>query len=705
MAGSMGPLDLFPLIEPKSVAIVGASDKPGSLGGKPLKFLKKFGYPGLVWPVNPSRDTVDGMPCFRSVAELPSIPDLVLIAVSATATIGVLRDCIAAGIRHGIAFAGGFAEAGPEGAGMQEELIALCRASGFALCGPNTVGIINTHMPLTASFAASLTDLDHLVPGDITMISQSGGMAVAAHALAQRAGFGFRNIISVGNEAVLSIADFIRLAAADPKTRIISMYLEGTRHGTDFASALATARAAGKPVVVLKVGRSNASARAAAAHTGSLAGEDSVWRAVLDANNAILVESLNELVDVSLLLSSIETAAFQHADRIAVVSLAGEKPGVLAQLADRFGLKAAALSEQTRRTLMELAPDAEIIGNTVRLTADRTNFVGAAPVVAALAGDAAVGAVFVSDAYDPRHWQETPETSLARLETALPVLNGKPICAVSTAIRQNAEAAPVAGHYLFADPVRACTALARVAGRDFSPRPVAPAVSASDFNWLRAVPGAVDGLVISEHECHAILASAGLPVAAGRLVTTIEAAEAAAETIGYPLVMKGITPAITHRAAAGLVALRLADKAAASAAYERLQARAATLGVTLDGIYVQRMEAGDNEILVSALRDPVFGVVVTCGVGGVLTEAISDVALRPAPFDDAAAAEMLSSLALVQRNGPALPPLAPLAEFVAEFSRLAAAVPWPEFVIEINPVKWRADAVVAVDGLIIVEQC
>jgi acetyltransferase len=226
------------------------------------------------------------------------------------------------------------------------------------------------------------------------------------------------------------------------------------------------------------------------------------------------------------------------------------------------------------------------------------------------------------------------------------------------------------------------------------------------FDWTRHVPAPAAGQVITEDACHRLLAEAGLPVARARLATDADDAVRAARDVGLPVAMKGIAAAVTHRAAAGLLALDLRTEEDVSEAQRRLAARAREIGVALDGVYVQHMAGGRLELLVSALRDPVFGVVVACGAGGNLTEIIDDVTLERAPFDAKRAAAVLGRLRTVQRAHRVDPQasVAPVAAFLSAFSRLAASAPWRRFVLEINPIKWQAEGVVAVDGLLIIEE-
>jgi acyl-CoA synthetase (NDP forming) len=259
--------------------------------------------------------------------------------------------------------------------------------------------------------------------------------------------------------------------------------------------------------------------------------------------------------------------------------------------------------------------------------------------------------------------------------------------------------------HVFHEYERAIAVLGKLAALETAPHGPTPPQAAA-FDWGAAIPSPTAGLVVSEHECHRILRTAGLTVAAGRLAAGEQDAVAAAHEVGLPVAMKGISPAVTHRAAAGLLALDLRTPDEVEGACKRLAGRAAGRVIALDGVYVQAMVRGGVEIIVSAFRDPIFGIMISCGAGGGITEIIDDVALARAPVDEAGAARLLQRLRVVRGAGKLEPQarLADLARFVADFSQLAAAAPWAQFVIELNPVKWRAEGAVAVDGLILVEQ-
>jgi acetyltransferase len=699
-------LDVSGILEPTSVAVIGASERPGNLGGDTVRRLVKFGFPGPVWPVNRSGLPVAGLPAFAAVASLPGVPALAILAVPADALLEAVQECAAAGIRYGVAYAGGLGEGGPEGVERQRALVAACRATGFTLCGPNCVGVINATVPVPATFSTALLEMDAMRPGVISMVSQSGGIGTTVFSLVQQAGFGFRHLISSGNEAVVGFADYLYALARDDGTRIIAGYLEGTTDGDKLVRALDEARLRRKPVVLIKAGVTSASARAALAHTGALVGEDRVFDAVLRELGVIRVDSVEELVDVCLLLLGARDR-LPSGRGVGVVTFGGGNGVLAADQCAQVGLVTPALSaacvEQLRPLLVSVATAANPLDLTPT-TAFRAESLALLPrALDAMAKEPDIHAIlFIVGSLAARGAEISDVIGDFAQESAKPVCVSWP-----SPPRGIPERLAARGIYSFLDPVRGVRSLARVASRsDAASRPPRRAVAGpAAFDWAAHVPGPAGHRVIPEDRCHRILETAGLPVAEGRLVLDEAGALAAAAALGLPVVLKGISASVTHRAAAGLLALDLRSPEEIRAAVRRLQARALEIAVELDGIYVQAMHRGGVELLVSTFRDPIFGVMVSCGSGGALTELIDDVVTERAPVDPAGAARMLDRLrirrhAFDARDGGAVEPAA---AFLARFSALALTAPWPRFVFEINPLKWTREAVVAVDGLLIVD--
>jgi acetate---CoA ligase (ADP-forming) len=702
-----GFTDVSRLLAPRSIAVVGASDQVGNIGGAAVRFLQKFKSPSAVWPVNPGRETVAGLKCYPSVAALPAPADLAILAVPAAAVGAVVRECVAKGIMAGIVWAGGFADGKPEGRALQDALAQLCRETGFALLGPNCIGIIETHAPVIASFASTLLATEKLLAGNISMVSQSGGMATVGQAMAERCGYGFRYMISTGNEAVLTAADFIYALADDPKTKVIAAYIEGARDGAKFRQALEAARATRKPVIVLKAGATAASAGAAAAHTGALVGEGRVWDAILRETAAIQVESMEELLDVAMQLSGNDPAKLPRKPGVAVITFGGGSGVLAAEQCARVGLTVPALSAATREALRELVPPLASTLNPVDFTPQAYSdpkWLAAFPkALDTIAADAAIGTLFFQLAVMARGDQE-----MAGIISEFRGRTDKTVCVAWPLISPAAAAELRGGNvYIFPEHSRPVRTIARLADYAEAVDRIKPTISAGStpFEWTQFIRPAHAGMVISEHECHRILAAAGLPVAAGQMANDAEAAARAAMAVGFPVAMKGISPAVTHRAAAGLVALNIRSVQEVKETDKRLREQAARKGIILDGIYVQHMVSAGRELLVSAFRDETFGPMVSVGAGGTMTELIDDVVLASAPLDEQGAVEALTRLRLLRKvTRDEVAGSAGLLRFVARFSQVAAAAPWRRFVLEVNPIKWSGDQVIAVDGLILIEQ-
>lgn len=699
--------ELSPLLAARSVAVIGASDREGNLGGVAIGFLKKFHFRGPVWPINPGRATVGDLRCFASLRELPSVPDLAILAVPAESIIDVVNDCVAAGVPAAVAWAGGFAEIGEEGRARQRQLEAICRESGLKLCGPNCIGVINTSLGLTASFSSMMTEHDRLTPGVVSMVSQSGGIGVMAHSRAQEFGLGFRVTISCGNEAALGIPDFIRALALDDGTRVIAVYTEGLSNPAAFVDALAEARTREKPVVILKGGATEASGRAALAHTGRLAGVDQMYDAIFREFAAIRVYSTEELLDVCLQLASLRPGQLPKGDRVLLTSFGGGSGVICTDQCVREGLVVPALADDTRQRIAPLVTPLSSTLNPIDLTpAMMTNPKHRAnlPEVMRVLADAPMldNWLFLSAGFGSL----APE--LVAMYDQIRRASAKPLCLTWQSPPAGiTEDLAARGIYTFDEHARAVRALGHIVryARDLR-HAIRKMPPPDTFPWSDFVPNAsIKGVVVSEHVVARILDAARLPVAQGRLAATADEAVRAAQQVGFPVAIKAISPSITHRAAAGLVALNVATPDAVAATDRAFRARAKELGASLEGIWVQHMFAGDRELLVTALRDREFGVMVGCGIGGGMTEVIDDVAFARAPLDSAGATDLLKRLATVRRLPDFLSErqLALSADFVARFSALVATAPWPQFTFEVNPLKLGNDAAAAVDGLLLIE--
>ncbi|QYN17884.1 acetate--CoA ligase family protein [Amycolatopsis sp. DSM 110486] len=700
------------ILAPRSVAVIGASDRQGNRGGTAAALMRKFGFAGDVYPVHPTAETVAGYPAVRSIAELPSDVDVAIIGLGAANVSGVARELHEAGIPGAIAWAGGFSENGPEGERLQAELAEVVRSTGVRLIGPNCLGVVNTAIGFTGTFATWLRGTDELLTSGIAMVSQSGGLAANAHAWSQESGIGFRYMISTGNEVDLGVVDLLETVVEDPGTEIVLAYLEGVRDGARFAKMLRRARELGKPVLVLKVGHSAASAAAIAAHTGALAGETRVWDALLEAEGAVQVHSVEQLL---------ETAGYLHGraglpplrGRRVVIMGHGGGAGVLASdQCALAGLEVPALSPETRAALAPTMPEIASTKNPVDLTPEayvqekwRSQL------------SSTLDAVAKSGEADVLLTQFSVGEIVYPEDIAGPVidLHRKGELAVAVYSRgATAEAVKLytdAGLHVFDDQRVAVETLGLLTGPIRTDDEVSRAILAAAPELVTPVveatlPAVSSGDVVAEHEVHRLLAEAGFDVLRGETAHSAEEAGALAEKLGFPVVLKALSPQITHRAAVGLVRLSVGDRATAEQTYRELAARTEALGADLLGVLVQQSAVGGTELLVSGFRDPVFGPVVSCGAGGVATELIDDVSFALAPLDEAAALALLRRLRTTGKSkGLSLEEAgAQAVAFLVRFSRFVESLPWPGFVLELNPVSVTVGRAVALDGLLVVSE-
>lgn len=706
-ANRSGFADVSALLEPGSIAVVGASSREGNLGGTITRLLTRYGYQGRIWPVGRGGEDVAGLSVLSSIREAPAAIDLAVIAVSAANAVRALTECGQAGVRSAIVLAGGFAEAGPRGRALQDELAGVAHRFGIALLGPNCLGLLNARRGVTASFASFLVHpTGELLDGDISMVSHSGGLTTIAQLLTQDRRRGFRYTVSTGNEAVLTAADFIYAFAHDPGTSVITCYLEGARDGGLLTRAFAAARENGKPVVVLKGGMTPQSAAAATAHTGTLVGEGRVWESVFDDLSVIRVDSMAEMLDVAWFLSANRHASVPSNRGLAAVTFGGGAGVLSADQASRAALSMAHLSQASSPRIAQLVPSIATIANPIDLTPEafrtpesRERF---GPVLDALEDDPSVGSIVLL----------MGPMGAGGSEIASQVVEFVGKTTKATAVSWPAPP-PGADEVLrgcelpvFDEQARAIGVLGKLAayGESLGRWRARSSAKPLDFPWQNAL-GVLEGRTVApEDRCTPLLARAGLRVLRGCAVTSADEAVAAARGLGRAVALKGLSQTVTHRARAGLVVLGATSADEVRAGFDTVRARAGEVGAVLDAVYVQEMaERGGTELIVSGFRDPLFGPFVLCGAGGTLAEELDDVVLLPAPFgaDDG---ERIPARLRTIRGRVARASARGLGEFLARFSQLVASAPYRTFVLELNPVMCFEDRVVAVDALLVVDE-
>jgi acyl-CoA synthetase (NDP forming) len=672
------------LLSPRAVAVIGASPDHHKIRGALLYLLRKNGFTGRIVPVNPSTSDIDGIPCFPSIAAAGGDIDVALIAIPAPAVLQALEECAAAGVRHAVIISSGFAEDDAAPADMQVQIAALAKRTGMRVLGPNAEGFHNEVDHVTATFSPAVDrdadDNPTAVQARIGIIAQSGGMGFSLFNRGRALGLSFSTIVTTGNEADLTAADFLAHMAEDPATSGILLFLESVRDPVGFAAAADVARAAGKFIVAIKIGRSAAGGRAAASHTASMAGWNAGYEAMFRRHGIVVARELDEALAIAAALASNPPA---HGGRLAVVTISGGAGAWSADLLEDAGLALPDLSAVTQAEIRGFIPSYGSARNPIDLTAGGAQGGGMLRAVELLTRDPEIDqiAVVTTLANPARVSIDGPALAALLAERRKPVLFYSYTLPSPLGRQVLAEAGAV-----IMPSMAALAKAARALQEQGAPIAARPAIAerAAAILGGRAGPRA-------EHEAKALLAAAGIAVAPSRLVRDAADLAAAADALGFPLAVKIQSAEIAHKTEAGGVRLGIADLAGLHTAFADITANAARHApdASIDGVLLETMADKGVEMIVGMVRDPDFGPVVMVGLGGVTTELFKDTAYRLAPIDAAEASAMLRSLRgaplLEGFRGAAKADIAALADLIAEVSQLAAAN--PEIAeLELNPV-------------------
>ncbi len=671
-ASPTDPAPLAALFEPRSVAIVGASDDSTRMGGGMVfRFMRDHGFKGTLYPVNPKRQTVGGLRCYPSLESVPEPIDLGILAVPAKAVPGIFQAIPKGHVKVALVLTSGFGELNEEGGVLERDMLAAARAKGVRIVGPNSVGTVNLWDNVVSSFSQFFDRAD-IRPGEAALVSQSGAFGTAILAGAELAGIRFGYFVSSGNETDLEFCDYGRYLLDQEHVKVVCGYLESVKKGAAFVDFAEHANALGKPVIVLKVGVSEAGARAASSHTGALVGSDAVAQAMFDALNVLRAEDGEDLMDLIKVFGRTPVSAGM---RIGILSHSGGAGVMAADAAEAGGAEVAPLTDELHRRLSEMLPAYATISNPLDMT-------GGASLQGQLMADC-LRTMLADDAYDAAVlcvnliWREGH--ILMRQLAAIAATAGKPF-AVSW-IAPNAETAQAlldAPYPVFADPARAARVLTR--RLRFDQRRRAQASFASAAAAARpAEPGRDAGLGLSDVAAQGkVLAAYGIRLPRETIATDEESAEAFRRKVGGPVAVKVASVDIAHRTEIGAVVTGIEDGEALAAAYRRVLANAKRhhAEARIDGVLVQEMVAGGVEVLIGVKRDPVFGPMVAVGPGGTLVELIGDLRLHPAPLSPAQARRLIGESALEAllegyRGGGKLDAEA-LAETLSRVSWLAA---------------------------------
>ncbi len=695
----MGKDSLRRVFEAGSVAVIGASSDPTRIGGRPVAMLKAHGFDGPVYPINPNRDEIQGLPAYAAIGDVPGPVDLAICAVPGAMVEDVLGQCAAKGVGGVVVFAGGFAEVGGEGVEQQARLTAIARETGLRLIGPNCMGFANFGRHLMASFHPAFAL--EMPTGRIGLVSQSGAFGGLSSMMAVERGVGFSHALTTGNEADVDAADCLAFLAEDRATDVILLYLEGVRNGPAMLDALALARANRKPVIVVKLGRTEAGARAAQSHTSALAGTDRVFEAVFRQFGAYRANSIEEFYGIA---AALAVGGLPKGNRVGLVTVSGGVGVLMADDAAARGLDVAPMPAATQRTFKEIVPYAgvnnpldvtgqiinqpELMNTALRLVLDEADYDA---IVGFQGATLAAGDAVIDEKLDM--WRglkrDYPDKFLCVAGLARPDVQarfeaaGLPLCVEPT----HATRAAAAGAH-FAD------AFARPPG--WTGRP-----STGGASTLPSGP-------LTEVQAMQILGAAGLPMTPHRLAVTADEAVAAAEALGLPVAMKIVSPDILHKTEIGGVRLNLASADAVRSAFAEITdaARNRAPRAAIAGCLVAPMLTGGVETILGIHMDPVFGPLVMFGLGGVLVEVLEDVSFRVAPFDDGEAHRMIDEIkgrAVLDgvRGAPAAD-IDALAAALATLSRFAAAQADRLLSVDLNPfvVLPSGEGAVALDAVL-----
>lgn len=684
------------VLEARSVAIVGASADPGKIAGRPLAYMQSRGFAGKLFPVNPARAQVQGLKSYPSLAAIGEPVDLAIVGTPAALVEGVVQEGIAAGVRAFVVFSSGFSETGDAGAALQRRLGELARAHGVTILGPNCLGVANSATGLIASFTTAL-EATPIRQGGFALVSQSGALGAYWMDICLRSGLGFSKWITTGNECDMDAAAAVAYLADDAATRVIGLYLEDVRDTAAFRDALRRAAAAGKPVIAIKAGRSQAGAAAAASHTGALAGDDALYDACLRQHGALRVDSLGQMIDAARLFLY---DSVPRGNRIAVMSVSGGAGVLIADEAEPWGLQLPGLAPATARALAPVLPSFVKAANPLDLTGnvvqDTDSISRALQAVAADPGTDAI-VLFVGLMHSIAT-AFTDAIAHVRRDTQRPIvviwIGAK---AESVAILEQARI-PV---FLDIPPAVAALGAAvrlsalREAALGLPAAPAGPAPA--------GVPGGKP-VPLAEWDSKAVLREIGVAgIPDGVLVTGPALAQLPAP-LSYPVVAKIQASTLQHKSDIGGVILGIANDEQLRAALQRLWRIAHDKQVDAQGILLESMQPHDHELLVGLRRDARFGPTLTLGRGGVDVELDADVASRLLPLEAPhiqAMIESLRSARLLQGfRGRGEADLPALSRQIAALCRAFAQRP-DLAEIEINPLAvrggeaWILDAVVS----------
>lgn len=692
------------LLDARTVAVIGASPDDNKIGGKPIRFLREFGFEGQVFPVNPRYDEIDGRRCYPDLDAIAEPIDVAVIALPYQQALAVVQQCVRKQVRQIVMFSSGYAETGAAGAVRQQELVAALAGGGTRLLGPNTLGVANLATGFIANFGQGFElPRGTLRSGRAGFVSQSGAFGTFIFALSAEQGLGFKVFTVTGNEADITLSEIVEAMLDDADIDLVAGYVEGIRDGRRFLAVAEKARAAGKPLVLIKTGRTPGGSAAAMSHTAAIAGADEVYEAAFRQTGTIRVDDEEAMLDLVAMMRAAKPMAGR---RVGVVTMSGGAGVLIADALERSGLELAALHAETEAALAGIVPEFGSTRNPVDLTGQFLTDPGMleAAMRCLLADDGVDAVVFflgLGRRYGERIAQTLREIAQAASKPVVVAWIAGPTTVLAELRADGVAVLPSATR-----AIRALGALAR-----FSE---ARGRTARSFALPNAGPGeriaAGASGRCSEHRTKTLLRGRGVDGLNEALAANADDAVAHAAAIGYPVALKVCAADLMHKTEAGAVALNLRDEEALREAFERVRSNALAYApdLAIEGVLVAPMAAEGIDVIVGARRDPVFGPIVMVGSGGIHAEVLRDAAIGVLPLVAGEARQLVEGLRvhpmLAGARGKAPADVDALVGCIEALAGLM--IEHPEIdEIEMNPVRVfeRGCGAVALDALMVVQ--
>ena len=689
---------LTPVLAPKSVAVLGASSDPRRIGGRPIAYMRTRGFAGRIMPVNPNRPEIQGLPAYASLAALPEVPDVAIVAVAGDRAVEAVAELAGMGVKGAIVFTAGFAEVDASGTGpetaAQNQMVAIAKAAGMRLLGPNCLGLFNDAIGFYPIFSSSFETgwPVRRAGGGVGIASQSGAFGTHLFSVMRNRRIPTPICVTTGNEADITIGDVIGWLAEDPNTDVIAAYAEGIHESASLLSALAAARAARKPVVMMKVGSSKLGRVAAQSHTASIAGDDAVTAAVLAEYGVVRARSTEELVDIAYAATR---RIYPAGNTLGMITLSGGAGVLVSDAAEREGLPMPEMPVAAQDALRALVPfsaprnpvdcTAQVFNDTTLIGRFASSMVADGRYTSVMA--------FFTQAGGAASLFPRIRAELGAVREAYPdrlyVMSVIAPPDIVTAYED-------AGFLVFEDPTRAVVALKAMGdfGDAFAAAPPSQPPVVAQVRLPSTTP--------NEADAKRLLAEAGIAIVPERACATVEEAVAAAEAFGFPVVLKILSPDILHKSEIGGVLVGVRGAEAVREGFATLLSRA-PIGVRVDGVLVARQVSG-VECIMGINNDPVFGPIAMFGLGGVFVEILEDVVFRRCPFGVAEAETMIRSIQgaplLLGARGRTPVDIAALATMLSGLSVFAAQSGAALRSVDLNPVFATPHGAFAADAVL-----